>query len=93
MLEKQIEVAVKDYARSKGCLAYKFVSPGHAFVPDCLVISPTGKVAFVEFKRPGGKATSGQEREMTRIREHFITAHLVDDIVQGKLFVDWLLSV
>jgi len=28
-LEKKIEVAVKDYARSKNWLAYKFTSPAH----------------------------------------------------------------
>ena len=33
MLERDIEKRVKEYARSKGWLAYKFTSPGHIGVP------------------------------------------------------------
>lgn len=51
MLEKTIEKAVKEYVRSKGLLAYKWVSPGHIGVPDDILISPTGKVVFIEFKK------------------------------------------
>ena len=92
MLEKDIEKAVKEYARSMGCLAYKFVSPGHTFVPDCLIIAPSGKVMFIEFKRPGGEATSGQLREIDRIRDHCVHAYIVDDINEGKDTVDWLVG-
>lgn len=93
MLEKQIETAVKDYARTMGCLAYKFVSPGHAFVPDCLIVTPTGRTAFIEFKRPGGKATPGQLREIERIRQHLVIAEVIDDIAVGKAFIDWLVGL
>jgi len=91
VLEKDIETAVKEYARSKGCLAFKFVSPGHSFVPDALIIAPDGRVTFVEFKRPGGKATPGQLREMQRIREHNVPAVVIDDVVAGKAYIsNWL---
>ena len=88
ILEKDIEVAVKEYARSRGCLAYKFVSPGHAFVPDCLIIAPDGQVMFIEFKRLGGKATAGQLREMARIKTRNVVAVVVNDIQSGKQWVD-----
>ena len=88
VLEKDIEKAVKEYARSKGWLAYKFTSPGHAFVPDGLFISSTGTVLFMEFKRPGGKATPGQLREMQRIEEHFVPAYVVDSVEYGREIID-----
>lgn len=93
MLERDIEKIVKDYARTMGCLAYKFVSPGHAFVPDCIIVTPKGRTAFIEFKRPGGKATSGQLREIERIRRHLVIAEVIDDVAVGKAFIDWLVGL
>lgn len=88
MLEKKIEVAVKDYARSLGCLAYKFTSPGHSFVPDGLFIAPNGLMWFCEFKREGAKPTPGQLREHERLREHGVTVFVVDSVALGKRMVD-----
>lgn len=88
MLEKEIETKVKEYARSKGWLAYKFTSPGHAFVPDGLFISPSGLVVMMEFKQLGKKATSGQLREIQRINEHKVLAVVVDSVEKGKGLID-----
>jgi len=88
MLEKQIEQKVKEYARLRGYLAYKFTSPGHAFVPDGLFISPRGTVFFIEFKREGAKATPGQLREHERIIAHYVKVYLVDDVTKGMRIID-----
>ena len=91
MLEKQIEKAVCDYAKSKGVLCYKFVSPGHAGVPDRMFITPAGKVFFVEFKRMGGKATPLQMREIERLQLQGVYVVIVDDVEQGVALVDRVL--
>lgn len=88
MLEKQIETRVKEYARTLGCLAYKFTSPGHAFVPDGLFIAPNGLMWFCEFKREGAKPTPGQLREHERMRGHGVTVFVVDTVQMGKRMVD-----
>lgn len=88
MLEKKIEVAVKDYARSKNWLAYKFTSPGHIGVPDGLFISPKGFTLFMEFKQTGKHATPMQLRELQRINEHGVLAVVVDSVEQGKGLID-----
>ena len=88
MLEKQIETAVKDYARSKDWLAYKWTSPGHAFVPDGLFISPTGRVICMEFKQLGKKATPGQQREIDRLNQHHVYAVVVDSVKKGRELID-----
>ena len=90
-LEKDIEKRVKDYAREKGMLAYKFTSPMRAAVPDDLLICPTGRVVFVEFKRKGKVPTPAQLREHERLRGHKVAVYVIDDIEQGKRLIDALM--
>lgn len=87
-LEKEIEKKVKEYARSKGFLAYKFTSPGHAFVPDGLFIAPGGTVFFIEFKQLGKRMTAGQEREAQRLTAHGVDVWLCDSVCLGKEIID-----
>ena len=88
MLERDIEKRVKEYARSKNWLAYKFTSPGHIGVPDGLFISPVGFVIFMEFKQTGKKPTAMQQREIDRINQHGVMALVVDSVEQGKTIID-----
>jgi hypothetical protein len=88
MLERDIEKRVKDYARSKGWLAYKFTSPGHTFVPDGILISPKGVVIFIEFKQSGKKPTAGQLREHERLRNQNCLIYLVDNVEYGKEIIN-----
>jgi len=88
MLEKQIEAAVVEYARTKGFLAHKFTSPNRAAVPDRLLIHPSGTVFFIEFKRAGKVPTPAQAREHGRLRAHNVAVYVVDDIVEGKALID-----
>jgi hypothetical protein len=90
MLEKEVEKAVCDYAKSKGWLTRKWTSPSHAFVPDQIFITPHGQVVFVEFKRPGGKVTPGQQREHEKLRAHRCTVFVIDSVDAGKGMVDVL---
>ena len=68
MLEKDIEAKVRAKALEAGWLCYKFTSPSRRSVPDRLFIRD-GRFVFIEFKRPGGKLTSGQAREIERLRK------------------------
>ena len=88
MLEKEIESAVKRYAESKRWITRKWTSPNHAFVPDQIFISPSGKVIFIEFKQTGKKPTSGQEREHHRLRQNHAMVFVVDSVEGGKRVVD-----
>ena len=88
MLEKQIEAAVCDYAKTKGILAYKFTSPSRAAVPDRLFINKHGTVWFCEFKSEGKKPTAAQYREHERLRGHEVSVFVIDNVVAGKAMVD-----
>ena len=69
-LEKEIEKYFKDKLEGLNCLVYKFTSPGNAGVPDRIVVSPQGKVYFIELKRPGGKVRAIQQVQMDRLKDH-----------------------
>jgi len=53
MRERDIEAYLRDQIKRLGGIAYKFVSPGNAGVPDRLVLLPGAGVVFVELKAPG----------------------------------------
>jgi hypothetical protein len=88
MLEKQIEKAVCDYAKDKGFLTYKFTSPSRAAVPDRLIISPSGRVIFIEFKQTGKKPTPAQDREHAKLRNQNVAVYVIDDVERGKQIID-----
>lgn len=87
-LEKDIEKRVCEYARSLGCLAYKFTSPARRSVPDRLFITKKGEVFFIEFKRFGGDATLSQQVEIDRIKRQGVSVFVVDSVAAGKVAVD-----
>ena len=89
MLEKQIEKAVCDYAKEKGCLVYKFSSPGHAAVPDRMFILPGGRMFMIEFKAPGKKPTAPQLREHLRLRAMGVSIDVVDSINLGREIINY----
>ena len=88
MLEKEIEAAVCKYARDKGWLAYKFTSPNRAAVPDRILITPLGRVIFVEFKREKMKPTAAQQREHERLTRQGCAVRVIDNVLAGKALVD-----
>lgn len=90
--ESSIEKKVCDYARSKKMLVYKFTSPGKRAVPDRQFISPSGRVAFVEFKALGKRPTELQSREIATLRAYNVAATWADSVEAGKEFLDSFLA-
>ena len=68
MNEKMIEARLRDGVKALGGVAYKWVSPGNAGVPDRMVVLPGGVVHFIELKREGGKLTRMQKVQQERLR-------------------------
>jgi hypothetical protein len=92
-LEKEIEKKVCDYAKSKNCYVRKFVSPNNRSVPDRIIIAPGGAVGFLELKRGGQKPTKAQELEMQTLEKVGAVVGWCDNVPDGKMFVDTLLSL
>lgn len=68
MLEKDIEAKLKKGIDRLGGECYKFTSPGHAGVPDRLILLPGGTMAFAELKAPGKKERKLQRHVQDQIR-------------------------
>lgn len=87
-LEKVIEEKVCTFAKSLGCINYKFTSPNRRSVPDRLFVMPGGRgVFFIEFKRKGQKPTEAQVVEIEKIRAKGVNVYVVDNVEEGKKIV------
>jgi len=79
MREKTIEQKLVSETKKRGGLAWKFVSPGIAGVPDRIVLMPGGHIAFVETKAPGGKPRPVQNLRHKQIRRLGFRVFVLDD--------------
>jgi Holliday junction resolvase len=78
--ERDVERHLVERIRALGGRAYKWTSPSQRGVPDRLCVLPGGRVIAVEVKRPGGKTTRLQERELSALRDLGLQAVVVDSI-------------
>ena len=93
ILEKDIERKIVAYAKSKGCLCYKFTSPAQRAVPDRVIVTPHGVVGFLEVKRPGNKPTPLQNHELEKLADQSCFAEWHDSVEGAKKFIDDLIKV
>lgn len=82
MNEFHIERTVCRRAVKAGWLVRKLTFPGRNGAPDRL-FAKRGALVLIEFKRPGGKTSPAQEREIERLRAAGLEVHVVDDIEVG----------
>ena len=85
--ESNIEKKVCEYAKSKGWLNYKWVSPNNRGVPDRLFFK-AGKMVIVEFKAANKKATKLQQYHINLLQQHSFSVHVIDNIEAGKELID-----
>lgn len=78
MLESIIEKYLVSEVRKMGGTAYKFVSPGHAGVPDRLCLMPNGILFFVELKATGKTTRPLQDRQIEKIRTYGQRVYIAD---------------
>ena len=87
MLESQIERKLVNGIKKLGGLSFKFVSPGTLGVPDRIVITPVGKVIFVELKSETGRLSKLQKHTIEQIRKRGADVR----VVKGQEEVNQLL--
>jgi hypothetical protein len=87
--ENKVETHLKKEVTRIGGISRKWVSPQHAYVPDQIVVYK-GIIWFIEVKAFDGKLSSGQEREITKLREHGANALSVAGIAQVDSFITML---
>ena len=91
MLERDIEAKVIRYAKSRGCLIYKFSSPSHRGVADRIIIAPNGVVGFLELKAPGQTPTALQLKFISDVKRQGAIVDWADSEWAAKAFIDALI--
>lgn len=89
--ERDIEAKVVSYAKSRGCLIYKFSSPSHRGVCDRIIIAPGGAVLFLELKAPKEKPTALQTKFLMDVIKKGGTAKWADSVEDAKGHIDAIL--
>jgi len=88
LLEKDIQGPSVAKARAHGWWARKFsAAPGRTSVPD-YIFGKAGHIFFVEFKRPGGKATPKQIEEHIVMRAAGLKVYVCDTREQFDVILD-----
>lgn len=88
MREKIVEIYLREQIKKLNGIAYKFVSPGNAGVPDRLVLLPNGRTIFVELKAPGKKTSVLQDRQIARIRKLGFQVEILDSVDKVDEFIE-----
>lgn len=91
MRESSVERKLGQAVRERGCLYYKFVSPGNNGVPDRIILTPSGGVLFVELKQNRGKLSPSQKVQIAKIRRHgqrVLVVHGTKDLPEVLQIVD-----
>ena len=73
--ERIVEDYLRKICKKNNILCYKFTSPGHAGVPDDVLIA-NERTVFCECKSETGKLRKIQEYRIKEMREHGATVYV-----------------
>lgn len=88
MTEKDIEEYLRLGVKKLGGVAFKFTSPGNSGVPDRLIVMPENRIYFVELKRPGGRTSPLQNRQISRLKDLGCRVLVVDSKESAERFLN-----
>lgn len=88
MLEREIEQCMVKEVKKRGGLCYKFVSPNNPGVPDRIVITPTGRVIFVELKTEIGRLSRIQQWQRGEIQKRGADIRVIKGWDAAKAFIE-----
>lgn len=88
MFEKEIERRMVRLVKERGGLCYKFESPGNPGVPDRILITPAGRVVFVELKTEVGSLQKIQRWRLEEMRRRGADVRVVKGWEAAKELVD-----
>lgn len=88
MRESSIESKLVRMVRERGGLCFKFVSPGNPGVPDRIVITPAGRIVYVELKTEVGRLAAIQKWQHEELRKRGADVRTLKGLEQVKAFVE-----
>lgn len=87
MRESQIEARLVQGVKAKGGMCMKFTSPGLPGVPDRIVLTPDGRVYFVELKTEIGRLAKIQKWLIGEMRQRGADVRVVKGLDAVKDFL------
>lgn len=87
MLEKTLQKNCLDFCQKNGILAVKVDSTSSRGWPDLTVITPAGRVLFIELKTETGKLSALQRRMINKIKANKGEVYVVRSIEQFRAVV------
>lgn len=88
VLERDIEQKLGAIVRKRGGLYYKFTSPGNVGVPDRIVITPQGKIIFVEIKTESGVLSKMQKIQIERLKANRVDVRVIKGWASAEKFIE-----
>ena len=88
MLEKEIERRMALMIKQRGGLCYKFVSPSNPGVPDRIIITPEGRIVFVELKTEIGRLANIQKWQVGEMQKRNADVRIVKGWDEAKALVE-----
>jgi len=85
-LEREIEFEVQDWAEQNGWHVRPLEYRGRRGCPDRIFFGH-GTIRLIEFKKPGGRLSGNQRREIKRFREAGIEVPVIDTVDAGIAFL------
>lgn len=91
MKESQIEARLVQGVKARGGMCIKFTSPGMPGVPDRIVITPAGRVCFVELKTEIGRLASIQKWVISEMQKRGADVRVIKGPEAVKEFLEEVL--
>lgn len=92
-LERDIEKNLGMILEEWDCLYLKFVSPGHAGVPDRIILTPGGHIVFVELKQAGKQLRPLQVFWQKTLKRMHFAAFVVSDNDSARKCLGYVLEI
>ena len=87
------------YAKKRGCIHWKWTSPGRDGVPDRILIIPSARrlcmrpaIRFIEWKQPGELLRPGQVRRIKELREAGCIVLIWSDLELAKAYLNRMIE-
>lgn len=91
MLEKEVEGRMVRMVKERGGMCLKFVSPNNPGVPDRIIITPEGRVVFVELKTETGRLANIQKWQIAEMKRRGADVRVVKGWPAARALVEEVL--
>lgn len=91
-VEQKVEQYLMAQCKKRNWLCWKMQSLSLRGFPDRMVVTPTGRIYFVEVKAPGGRTSPLQRVAIAKLRAHCASTYVAVGREGVDEFIKWATS-